>query len=160
MLARSLPQQSESGDSATTLGMIESAPSPFVLHIPEYAPRESDQGIASIDTSAESLPATSFVYEQPVKIVSRRPRRRKSVRLSRHGIPFSRIPTSVTKSMAESFIKVCLRRRSKLERDAVDAVREAGDLFLAQLGDDLGMIAGHAGRKSIDESDLITAMTR
>ena len=140
--------------------MIESAPSPFVLQIPGYAPRESDRGIALIDTSAETLPATSFVYEQPVKIASKRPRRSKSVRLSRHGIPFSNIPSSVTKSMADSFIKICLKRRSKLERNAVDAVKEVGDLFLAQLGDDLGMIARHAGRKSIDETDLITAMTR
>jgi histone H3/H4 len=48
----------------------------------------------------------------------------------------------------------------KLNKDTLEAIMQASDWFFEQVGDDLGAYAQHAGRKTIDENDVVTLMKR
>ena len=49
---------------------------------------------------------------------------------------------------------------TRLNKEIINAVTEASDKFLSQLADDLGSLSKHAGRKTIDETDILIAMQR
>ena len=180
LLEQSKERHRALGDVQQASKISQDATSPFVLQIPDYAPRQSDHGIENMHTEveqssskvdyrelgeedplqSEAFPTAVSLPKSPKRPQHRTSRRRKSIQLSRHGIPFSSIPARVTKSMANAFARSSLKRRSKLGRDALDAVKEAGDLFLMQLGEDLGIFARHGRRRNIDETDVTTAMMR
>ena len=87
-------------------------------------------------------------------------RKAKVQKLSRHGIPYPSLPVGVVKKLASSLARTAGSSRAKVNKDALSAIMQASDLFLEQLSDDLSVYAKHAGRKTIDESDIITIMKR
>jgi len=50
--------------------------------------------------------------------------------------------------------------RPAVSKEILLAVMEAGDQYFDQLGGDLATFSNHAGRKKIDESDVIVVMRR
>ncbi|KAK8122283.1 centromere kinetochore component CENP-T-domain-containing protein [Apiospora sp. TS-2023a] len=81
-------------------------------------------------------------------------------KISKHGIEYKSLPQGVVKRLATTFAKTAGMGKSKISPDTVDAIMQATDWFFEQIGDDLQAYAKHAGRKTIDESDMITLMRR
>ncbi|RKF74873.1 putative histone-fold containing protein [Golovinomyces cichoracearum] len=86
--------------------------------------------------------------------------RRNKVKLSRQGIPYPSLPTGVVKKLAVNYAKTAGDNKPKINKETVDAIMQATDWFFEQASDDLGAYAMHAGRKTINESDVITLMKR
>lgn len=76
-------------------------------------------------------------------------------KISQHGIEYPSLPPGVVKRVAQRFAG-----KSKISPDALAALVQASDWFFEQLGDDLSAYAKHAGRKTIEESDMLTLMRR
>lgn len=77
-------------------------------------------------------------------------------KVSRHGIQYPSLPTSVVKRLAQRFAG-----KTKINPDTLSAIMQASDWFFEQLGDDLRAYAHHAkGRTTINESDMLTLMRR
>jgi len=89
-----------------------------------------------------------------------RPKKSKEQKVSRYGIPYPSLPVGVVKKLASTFTRSSGNGKSKIDKDTVAAIMQATDWFLEQAADDLGTYAKHAGRKTIDESDVITLMKR
>ena len=155
--------------------------SPFVLKIPDKEPRDTllhlptyedlpEDDIAQFGTplSQSDRPASRFlqpvVIQQPAPKPALKPkaraRTRKALKVSRHGITYSSLPIGITKSIVTSFARPVGKRKARLNKETMSAILEAGDKFFEQLGDDLGAVASHAGRKTIDENDVIAIMQR
>jgi histone H3/H4 len=76
-------------------------------------------------------------------------------KISQHGIEYPSLPPGVVKRVAQRFAG-----KSKISPDTLAALVQASDWFFEQLGDDLSAYAKHAGRKTIEESDMLTLMRR
>lgn len=87
-------------------------------------------------------------------------RKKATKKISRHGIEYPSLPQGVVKRLATAFAKTSGLGKAKISPDTLDAIMQATDWFCDQIGDDLGAYAKHAGRKTIDESDMITLMRR
>ncbi|KAK7738993.1 hypothetical protein SLS53_005889 [Cytospora paraplurivora] len=76
-------------------------------------------------------------------------------KISKHGIEYPSLPMGVVKRVAQRFAG-----KSKISPDTLSALMQASDWFFEQLGDDLSAYTHHAGRKTIEESDMLTLMRR
>ncbi|KAK8016288.1 hypothetical protein PG993_014477 [Apiospora rasikravindrae] len=85
-------------------------------------------------------------------------RKKPGKKISKHGIEYKSLPQGVVKRLATTFAKTAGMGKAKISPDTLDAIMQATDWFMEQLGDDLQAYAKHAGRKTIDESDMITLM--
>jgi histone H3/H4 len=84
---------------------------------------------------------------------------KKTVKVSKYGIEYPSLPPAVVKRLAQNFAKAS-GAKGKITPDAMKAIMQASDWFFEQLGEDLRAYAKHAGRKTIDESDVLTLMKR
>ena len=104
------------------------------------------------------------LMEEGVGLISQdskpKPKPCKVLKQSRHGIPYPSLPVGVVKKLATRFARSSGGGKSQLSRETLEAVMEASDWFFEQVSEDLGAYARHAGRKTIDESDMITLMKR
>ncbi|MCJ1479797.1 hypothetical protein MMC13_008483 [Lambiella insularis] len=87
---------------------------------------------------------------------SEKPRARKS---SVHGV-LPPLPVSVVKKLVVSCARPCGGQRTKINGEILGAIMQASAWFMEQVGDDLGTYAVHAGRRTINESDIIMLMKR
>ncbi|KAI0883844.1 uncharacterized protein GGS22DRAFT_26599 [Annulohypoxylon maeteangense] len=87
-------------------------------------------------------------------------RKKNGKKISRHGIEYPSLPQGVVKRLATTLAKTAGVSKAKISPDTLDAIMQATDWFFEQLGDDLAAFAGHAGRKTIDESDMVMLMRR
>lgn len=85
---------------------------------------------------------------------------KKAKKISRHGIEYPSLPQGVVKRLATTFARNAGIPKAKISGDTLAAIMQASDWFFEQLGDDLAAYARHAGRKTIDESDMLTLMRR
>ncbi|KAK3943183.1 centromere protein T [Diplogelasinospora grovesii] len=86
-------------------------------------------------------------------------KRKRNVKVSKHGVEYPSLPPAVVKRLAQTFAKTS-GVKGKISPDALKAIMQASDWFFEQLGDDLQAYAKHAHRKTIDESDVLTLMKR
>jgi histone H3/H4 len=86
-------------------------------------------------------------------------KRKPGIKVSRHGIEYKSLPPATVKRLAQTFAKTS-GVKGKISPDALTAIMQASEWFFEQLGDDLGAFAKHAGRKTIDESDMLQVMRR
>lgn len=100
------------------------------------------------------------VISQNVELASKRGRSKPGKHISKHGIEYPSLPQGVVKRLATTFAKTSGVGKAKLSADTMKAIMQATDWFFEQLGDDLSAYAKHAGRRTIDESDMITLMRR
>ena len=84
---------------------------------------------------------------------------KKTIKVSKHGIEYPSLPPAVVKRLAQNFAKAS-GAKGKITPDAMNTIMQASDWFFEQLGEDLQAYAKHAGRKTIDESDVLTLMKR
>ena len=89
-----------------------------------------------------------------------RAKTRKALKVSRHGLSYSGLPAGMVKSIATTFARAMGKKTACLSKETTSAILEASDSFFEQLGGDLAAASGHAGRKTIDESDVIAVMQR
>ncbi|KAJ6157337.1 hypothetical protein N7470_004929 [Penicillium chermesinum] len=88
------------------------------------------------------------------------PIQRKEKKLSRYGIPVPNLPAGVVKKMATRFARTGAGSKAKLNKAAMAAIEQASSWFFEQASNDLAAYSKHAGRKTIDESDVTTLMRR
>lgn len=86
-------------------------------------------------------------------------KRKKGKKISRYGIEYPSLPINVVKRLATTCAKTA-GSKGKISPDTLDTIMQATEWFFEQLGDDLSAYAKHAGRKTIDESDMIALMRR
>ncbi|KAK3996498.1 centromere protein T [Cladorrhinum sp. PSN332] len=122
--------------------------------IPDLEEEESDGGAArhfDDETQIEVITAKSAAQRSSSK--------KKGVNISKHGIEYPSLPPAVVKRLAQNFAKTS-GAKGKVTPDAMAAIMQASEWYFEQLGEDLGAYAKHAGRKTIDESDVLTLMKR
>ncbi|KAI9703268.1 MAG: hypothetical protein M1836_007834 [Candelina mexicana] len=114
-----------------------------------------DQEMRILDVATD---AGSKMYSMDRK--SDRTKMDKVLKISKHGIQYPSLPVGVVKKVASRFARAVGSGKSKINRDTLGALVNATEWFFEQVGDDLGTFAQHAGRKTIDETDMITLMRR
>ncbi|KUL83920.1 hypothetical protein ZTR_06872 [Talaromyces verruculosus] len=87
-------------------------------------------------------------------------RTRKQKKLSRHGIPVPLLPTGVVKRLATRFARTGAGSKAKINKETLAAIEQASEWFFEQASEDLAAYSRHAGRKTIDESDVVALMRR
>ena len=95
--------------------------------------------------------------ETPAK--KRAGRQRKSLNISRFGHEYPSFPAATVKTLANGFIK-SQGSKSKISKETLAALVQTSDFFFEQVGEDLAAYAQHAGRKQIEESDVIALLRR
>ncbi len=123
---------------------------------------EAEGSGAEDDVGVEEQDDVSELSESPQDIESHpgRDRPRKIQKVSRYGTRFPSIPSTTMKSLATRFARSTGRTRSKLNKECMNAIEQASDWFFEQIGDDLRTYSDHAGRKTIDETDVVALMRR
>ncbi|KAF9585639.1 MutS protein msh5 [Lunasporangiospora selenospora] len=76
------------------------------------------------------------------------PEPKKKTRKTKSGGAVPSMPTSLQKQLVHTF------SRARVSREAMEAVLEGSHMFFEQVSDDLAAYAEHAGRRTIDESDV------
>lgn len=140
----------------------------FAFHIPHIAPRESSSPEPDMDIRREivadrlesAVSQLATMQDQRRKVQGSRSRMARAQKTSRHGIAYPSLPTSVVKKLASTFARTSGISKAKINKETVEAISQASDWFFERLGDDLGTYAKHAGRQTIDETDVITLMKR
>lgn len=82
------------------------------------------------------------------------PATKKSSGTTAAGLPIPSLPTSLQKQLVHTF------SRSRISQEAMQVILEGSNLFFEQAANDLAAYADHAGRKTIDESDVECLMQR
>jgi histone H3/H4 len=119
-------------------------------------PQSSTKGLfGDISMQDTTQPDVEIVDAQKRKIV-----RKKKLKVSKHGIQYPSLPAGVVKKLATTFARTAGNRKAKINKETLEAIMQASDWFFEQVSDDLGAYAKHAGRKTIDESDIVTLMAR
>lgn len=120
-------------------------------------PEAEDSGVRE----EEEVEDETILYDLDASVVGvPKPAKKKKVKISRHGIQYPSLPAGVVKKLATTYARTGGNSKAKISKDTLDAVMQASDWFFEQVSDDLGAYAKHAGRKTIDESDIITLMKR
>jgi len=86
--------------------------------------------------------------------------KKRGIKVSKYGIEYPALPAGVVKRLAQTFAQTSGVGNAKISPDTLKMISQASDWFFEQLGDDLQAYAKHAGRKVIDESDMLTLMRR
>lgn len=127
--------------------------------------QEREQGAPELDDEVAEE-AEEFTMEvdaatarNAVTAAEARKKKKAGVRLSRYGIQYPSLPPAVVKRLAQTFAKTS-GVKGKISPDTLAAIMQASEWFFEQLGDDLQAYAKHAGRKTIDESDVLQLMRR
>jgi len=141
--------------SVRGVGLEEQQGEETALHNMEDS-EESENALRSgMDISAdeqdETLPEIGEVPKVPKK---------KRVKVSKHGIKYPSLPAGVVKKLATMYARTGSNSKAKINKDTLDVIMQASDWFFEQVSEDLGVYARHAGRKTIDESDMVTLMKR
>ena len=85
-------------------------------------------------------------------------RRRKEMKTSRIGLDYPSFNAATVKRLANGFAKS--HSKTKISKDTLAALVQTTDWFFEQIGEDLKAYAEHAGRKMIEESDVVAVMKR
>lgn len=112
---------------------------------------EVDANLSLQDTTLQDIESSILPAPRTVK--------KKKVKISKHGIQYPSLPAGVVKKLATQFARTS-GSKTKISKDTLDSILQASDWFFEQVSDDLGAYSQHAGRKTIDDSDIVTLMKR
>jgi len=84
----------------------------------------------------------------------------KQKKISRHGIPVPNLPAGVVKKLATRFARSKAGSKAKINKATLAAIEQASSWYFEQASQDLAAYSKHAGRKTIDESDVTTLLRR
>ena len=141
--------------------------SPFILNIPELPSRHSsaeatypdEQEFECLDMESEQS-VLHARFTNPKATTKARRRAPKPMKKSRDGFPYPSFPAGITKRIASTFARSLGSKLTMIDKETIDAITEATDQYFEQLSKDLGTFANHAGRKKINESDVVAVMRR
>ncbi|PYH98741.1 hypothetical protein BO71DRAFT_22537 [Aspergillus ellipticus CBS 707.79] len=138
-----------------------------------------DAEIGSNDSGSVSIAAGDFAMQSPppqpiamsetqspgivgggLRDEDRFPPGTKQKKLSRHGIPVPNIPVGVVKKLATRFARARNGSKAKVSKETLTSIEQASSWFFEQASEDLAAYSKHAGRKTIDESDVATLIRR
>lgn len=122
----------------------------FEVNLPDQASEAGTTGTAEAGAGIVG----GGLRDEPSK------RTRKQKKLSRHGIPVPLLPTGVVKRLATRFARTGAGRKAKINKETLAAIEQASEWFFEQASEDLAAYSRHAGRKTIDESDVVALMRR
>ncbi|KAJ5124738.1 uncharacterized protein N7515_008563 [Penicillium bovifimosum] len=88
------------------------------------------------------------------------PTQGKQKKISRHGIPVPNLPAGVVKKLATRFARSGAGSKAKVNKATLAAIEQASAWYFEQVSQDLAAYSKHAGRKTIDESDVTTLLKR
>lgn len=88
------------------------------------------------------------------------PVQNKQKQISRHGIPVPNLPAGVVKKLAIRFARSKAGSKPKINKATLAAIEQASSWYFEQASQDLAAYSKHAGRKTIDESDVATLLRR
>jgi histone H3/H4 len=112
------------------------------------------------EAEAEELEMeTDAAKARSAAVAKARKKKKAGVKVSKYGIQYPSLPPAVVKRLAQTFAKTS-GVKGKIAPDTLAAIMQASDWFFEQLGDDLQAYSKHAGRKTIDESDVLQLMRR
>lgn len=161
-------RESRPSDIRPTRMLEDEDDTTFAFHIPHVVPRNSSSREIEVDIHTRSVADRSetaasqlaTVHNQRQEHPGSRSRSAKVQKLSRHGISYSSLPSSVVKKLASTFAQTSGTSKAKINKETLVAILQASDWFFERLSDDLGTYAKHAGRQTVDESDVVTLMRR
>ncbi|KAL3483652.1 centromere kinetochore component CENP-T-domain-containing protein [Aspergillus germanicus] len=84
----------------------------------------------------------------------------KHKKLSRHGIPVPNMPSGVVRKLATRFARARSGPKAKISKTTLAAIEQASSWYFEQVSEDLAAYSKHAGRKTIDETDVTALMRR
>ena len=149
--------------------------SPFVLRVPRFAPthdsplgtsldeqpfHDDDDPLEIGDQDEPDVFLNDSCLHKPESWAKVRERQPKALSRSRHGISYPSLPCGVTKRIALTCSRVMGMKQSNISKESLKAIMDASDRYFEQVSEDLGVLAHHAGRKKIEESDVIAVMKR
>ncbi|KAJ9641476.1 hypothetical protein H2199_005446 [Coniosporium tulheliwenetii] len=109
----------------------------------------------------DSITAAERPQADPMKPTAKSAKhRRKELKVSKHGIEYPSLPPTVVKRLATTFLRSAGNGNAKINKETLDAIVQTSDWFFEQIGEDLESYADHAGRRTIDEGDVVTLMKR
>jgi histone H3/H4 len=120
---------------------------------------ETENEEASVLASTRNILPTAAPDSPVVATEPSRNARTKELKISRHGLPYPSLPSSVVKRIATTFSR-SYTGSSKLSKETLLAIEQASDWFFEQVSEDVAMYSDHAGRRTIEESDVVTLMGR
>ncbi|KAI5867439.1 hypothetical protein GGS23DRAFT_177793 [Durotheca rogersii] len=157
------PVESPTRDQTVTEA-IEMEEPPQVEDVDEDEDEDDDIGqpigLFDPDDDEGGLNETTIISRTTAALATRVKGRKGGKKISRHGIEYPSLPQGVVKRIATTLAKTAGVSNAKITSDTLEALMQATDWFFEQLGDDLSAYAGHAGRKTIDESDMMMLMRR
>lgn len=118
-----------------------------------------DEGVG-FEIAAGDQPAQLSPSPLPEVQDTTRAKQRKEKKLSRHGIPVPNLPSGIVKKLATRFSRAGKGGSTRISKDTLAAVEQATEWFFEQASDDVTTYSKHAGRKTIDESDMTALMRR
>lgn len=133
------PMSDDSDDAAVTAGEFG-----LDLHMPSRASLSESPGIVG----------GGLRDEDTITVQG------KQKKLSRHGIPVPNMPSGVIRKLATRFAPARAGSKAKISKATLAAIEQASSWYFEQVAEDLAAYSKHAGRKTIDESDVITLMRR
>lgn len=86
-------------------------------------------------------------------------RKRKELHISRSGNEYPSFPPSTLKKLATGLLK-SHGGNARISKDTLAALGQATDWFFERVGQDLAAYSRHAGRRTIEDADMITLMKR
>ncbi|KAF3035421.1 hypothetical protein E8E12_003070 [Didymella heteroderae] len=120
---------------------------------------EDDLELAAYREEESALDRSLQAPEVSASVQKRMGSRRKELKLSRVGLDYPSFPAAPVKKLALSFMK-SQGSKAQLNKDALAALVQTTDDFFEQIGIDLAAYAQHAGRRMIEESDVLALMRR
>ena len=120
---------------------------------------EEDLELAAYREEESALDRSLQAPEDPASVQKRMGTRRKDLKLSKIGLDYPSFPAAPVKKLALSFMK-SQGSKVQLNKDALAALVQTTDDFFEQIGIDLAAYAQHAGRRMIEESDVLALMRR
>ncbi|KAJ5971031.1 Histone-fold [Penicillium vulpinum] len=115
----------------------------FGLDFPPAASPSESPGIVGGGLRDEAIPAQG-----------------KQKKISRHGISIPNLPAGVVKKLATRFARSRAGSKAKINKATLAAIEQASSWYFEQASQDLAAYSKHAGRKTIDESDVTTLLRR
>ncbi|CAK7266919.1 hypothetical protein SEPCBS119000_002281 [Sporothrix epigloea] len=161
----------EMGEIGAALGSNDNRKSLWVDDFANESLSDPDDP-GEIETVTNDATASNHAKALPVKLLRNgqetaptgRGSAQKRLKLSAHGIAYPSLPAGVVKRIAQTFASSgssgAGKSRTKLGPETVAALSTASDWFFEQASIDLQRYAKHAGRKTIDESDVMLLMRR
>jgi len=120
---------------------------------------DDDEELVAYREEESALDRSLQGPEASETVQKRMGRRRKEVKLSRVGLDYPSFPAAPVKKLALNFMKT-QGSKAQLNKDALAALVQTTDDFFEQMGLDLAAYAQHAGRRMIEESDVLALMRR